>query len=160
MTKLSTLIVSKNKLSTVEDVAHLAEVPSLSCVDMQKNSIDDPAVLEVLDKIKDLRVLYLMGNPVVKKIKNYRWVFEVLDLLGGGGGVIDRSRDRLGQRDRLTDCPTSNPLLQQTHHCTLQNADLPRRELELSRLSVSLSLSLSVSLSLSLSFFLSFCLSV
>ena len=72
MTKLSTLIISKNKLSTVEDVAHLAEVPSLSCVDLQKNSIDDPAVLEVLDKLKDLRVLYLMGNPVVKKIKNYR----------------------------------------------------------------------------------------
>ena len=72
MKKLSTLIISKNKLTTVEDVAHLAEVQSLSCVDMQKNSIDDPAVLDILDKIKDLRVLYLMGNPVVKKIKNYR----------------------------------------------------------------------------------------
>ena len=41
-------------------------------VHAKSNKIDDPAVLEVFKAMPDLRVLYLMGNPVVKKIRNYR----------------------------------------------------------------------------------------
>lgn len=42
-------------------------------LDIQDNDIDDPTVLpEVLEKLPALRVLYLQGNPVVRRIKNYR----------------------------------------------------------------------------------------
>ncbi|CAM9110499.1 unnamed protein product, partial [Choristocarpus tenellus] len=41
-------------------------------LDIQHNRIDDPEVLEVVAAIPDLRVLYLQGNPVVKKIQHYR----------------------------------------------------------------------------------------
>merc|ERR1719316_2650136 len=42
-------------------------------LDVQENRIDDPDVLpEVFARMKDLRVLYLKGNPAAKKIVNYR----------------------------------------------------------------------------------------
>lgn len=48
-------------------------MPSLSVLDLSHNKIDDPEILpQVLEKLPDLRVLYLTGNPVCKKIENYR----------------------------------------------------------------------------------------
>lgn len=51
----------------------LLECPSLSVIDLSDNYIDDPNILpEVLEKMPNLAVLYLNGNEVTKKIKNYR----------------------------------------------------------------------------------------
>lgn len=41
-------------------------------LDLSQNFLEDPAVLDVLAKMSNLKVLYLKGNPLVKNIKNYR----------------------------------------------------------------------------------------
>ncbi|GMH35986.1 hypothetical protein BSKO_03854 [Bryopsis sp. KO-2023] len=71
-TKLTTLLISHNLLSDVESIRHLSDCGSLRTLDMQHNKIDDPQILEVLKAMPDLKCLYLKGNPVVSKIKNYR----------------------------------------------------------------------------------------
>lgn len=47
-------------------------MPSLQTVDFQHNHLNDPAIVEILAQMPDLRVVYLLGNPVVKEIKHYR----------------------------------------------------------------------------------------
>mmetsp|Transcript_88044 Transcript_88044/g.184006 ORF Transcript_88044/g.184006 Transcript_88044/m.184006 type:complete len:489 (-) Transcript_88044:168-1634(-) len=72
--KLNTLTIAKNKLGMegVDDLAELAG-SSISSLDVQDNKIWDPDVLpEVFAQMKELRVLYLKGNPCSKKIPNYR----------------------------------------------------------------------------------------
>lgn len=59
LSRLQTLLLAHNQLSSAEDVAHLRECPSLTCVDLQENRIDDPAVLDVLEQMPVLAVLYL-----------------------------------------------------------------------------------------------------
>jgi dynein assembly factor 1 len=74
-TRLNTLIIARNKIGFggVADLEQLTDCPSLSTVDIQDNKIEDPDVLpEVFARMKDLRVLYLKGNPAAKKIVNYR----------------------------------------------------------------------------------------
>ena len=57
----------------VEDVIRLLECPAISVLDLSNNKLEDPAVVsEVFKKMQNLKVLYLQGNPFVKKIKNYR----------------------------------------------------------------------------------------
>ncbi len=70
--KLCTLIATHNHLASLESVEHLAECKSLHTLDLQNNNLDDPAVVDILKQIPDLRCLYLKGNPVVSKIPNYR----------------------------------------------------------------------------------------
>jgi len=74
--KLDTLYLKRNRIGkngTVEDLKGLLECPSITCVDLSENAIDDEEVLpEIFEKMVDLKVLYLQGNPVTKKIKNYR----------------------------------------------------------------------------------------
>lgn len=72
--KLSTLLISKNQLKTVDSIRHLEECNALTCVDLQDNRIEDIETVDVLEKMPNLKVLYLKGNPFVKKIKNYRRV--------------------------------------------------------------------------------------
>ena len=69
---LKTLIVAHNLLSDRTSVEHLAECTSLQTLDLQHNRLEDPAILEILVSIPDLRCLYLLGNPVVNKIRFYR----------------------------------------------------------------------------------------
>lgn len=71
-TKLSTLTLAHNALTTAASVEHVLEIPSLQTLDIQSNKIDDIGVLDIFSQMADLRVLYLMGNPVVKKIPHYR----------------------------------------------------------------------------------------
>ena len=70
--KLQTLMLAHNHLATADDLRHVLAVPSLVSLDLQHNRLDDVAVLGVLSALPDLRVLYLMGNPVVKQIRYYR----------------------------------------------------------------------------------------
>lgn len=72
MKKLSSLNVSHNRITTIDDVRHVLELPSLQTLDLQHNKIEDPSIVDIVAQIPDLRVLYLMGNPAVKNIRNYR----------------------------------------------------------------------------------------
>ena len=72
LTKLDTLLAAHNKFKTVDSVRHLVECPSITVLDLQRNEIDDVDVLDVLKQMPNLSCLYLQGNPVVSKIKNYR----------------------------------------------------------------------------------------
>jgi dynein assembly factor 1 len=72
MTKLTSIIISNNVISSADGVRHILEIPSLQTLDIQHNRINDIGVVEIFAQMPDLRVLYLMGNPVVKDIKNYR----------------------------------------------------------------------------------------
>ncbi|XP_050415740.1 dynein axonemal assembly factor 1 [Patella vulgata] len=72
---LHTLSISHNYLKTREDIEELAECSQLGVLDLSHNKIEDPDILEVLKQMKNLRVLNLMGNPFMKKVKNYRKTF-------------------------------------------------------------------------------------
>ncbi len=72
MQMLTTLNLASNVISSAEDIQHLLLIPSLQTIDLQNNKISDISVVDVLAQLPDLRVVYLMGNPVVKQIRNYR----------------------------------------------------------------------------------------
>ncbi|ETV91822.1 hypothetical protein H310_13652 [Aphanomyces invadans] len=72
MTALTNLSLKGNYLRTAQDIEHVLQIPSLSVLDIQSNRIADPAVLDILAQMPNLRVLYLQGNDVVKHIKQYR----------------------------------------------------------------------------------------
>jgi dynein assembly factor 1, axonemal len=69
---LTSLNMAHNRLSSREDIAHILHLPKLQTLDLQHNKINDVAALDVLADMPDLRVLYLMGNPIVKSIPHYR----------------------------------------------------------------------------------------
>jgi len=73
--KLDSLMLGRNRIGRngLDDLKGLVECPTLVSLDLQNNHIQDEAVLpEILQKLPNLRVLYLQNNPVVKKITNYR----------------------------------------------------------------------------------------
>ena len=75
MPNLGTLQLKKNRVGVngLSDVMGLLEIPTLSVLDLSENNIDDEAIVdEVLVKMPELKVLYLKGNPVCKKIKFYK----------------------------------------------------------------------------------------
>jgi dynein assembly factor 1 len=69
---LTNLNLAHNALTTVESIQHVLDIPTLQTLDIQSNKIDDPLVVNIFAQMPDLRVLYLQGNPVVKKIPHYR----------------------------------------------------------------------------------------
>lgn len=56
----------------METVTGVLACPTINTLDLQHNSIADPAVLEVLVRLPNLAVLYLQGNPCVKQTPHYR----------------------------------------------------------------------------------------
>jgi len=72
MKELTSLNLAHNHLTSAADVEHVLLVPSLQTLDLQHNKITDDGIVDVLAQMKDLRVLYLLGNPVVRSIKHYR----------------------------------------------------------------------------------------
>ena len=72
MKELTSLNLSHNQLASGTDIDELAQLKSLQTIDLQYNLIVDVGIVDLLSSLKDLRVLYLVGNPVVKSIKNYR----------------------------------------------------------------------------------------
>jgi len=69
---LTTLQATNNRFQTAEDLAHLRECESLISVDFSNCRIEDPAVIDILASMPNLKCVYLTGNPVVRKIRNYR----------------------------------------------------------------------------------------
>ncbi|CAF1005025.1 unnamed protein product [Adineta ricciae] len=70
--KLNSLYLSHNKLESVEDIEHLKECKTLSVVDLSHNAIDDPDAVEVFSQMANIRVINLMGNSLLKNVKDYR----------------------------------------------------------------------------------------
>jgi dynein assembly factor 1, axonemal len=57
----------------MQSIEELKECPELHTLDLRKNHIEDPAVLDdVLSKLENLAVLYVNNNEFKVKIKNYR----------------------------------------------------------------------------------------
>lgn len=69
---LKSLLLGQNKLKELKQLAEIAKLKSLTCIDLQKNFIEDPAIVDLLAECKNLVLVYLKGNPCVKKIKFYR----------------------------------------------------------------------------------------
>ena len=70
--KLDTLLAANNRLATCESIEHLRLCKSITVLDVQRNKLDDVEILEVFKDMPNLSCLYLQGNPVVNKIRNYR----------------------------------------------------------------------------------------
>ena len=71
--KLHTLSISHNKLATAEDVQELKHCDELAVLDLSYNAIDQTEVMDmVLNQMANLKVLTYMGNPIVRKTKDYR----------------------------------------------------------------------------------------
>ena len=80
--KLHTFIASHNKLCTVKDLEELVGCKELSVLDISHNSIDEAEVMDsVLHLVENLKVLTYMGNPIVRKTKDYRYVNTMLQKL-------------------------------------------------------------------------------
>lgn len=95
-TDLWSMNLSENWIETIENIEHLRHLNNftvcknrigvnglrdviglrdtlIATLDLSDNKIADPEVLpQVFGRMKDLKVLYLKGNPVVKMIPNYR----------------------------------------------------------------------------------------
>jgi len=72
LAKLQNLHLKNNHLKKAADLEHVVHLPALTTLDVQHNKIEDPGVLDVFARMPNLRVLYLQGNDVVKKIRHYR----------------------------------------------------------------------------------------
>lgn len=70
--KIHSLNLAHNYLETLEDVEHLEFLLELSVLDVSNNHIEDPLIVQVFSRMPNLRVLNLMGNPVIRKIPAYR----------------------------------------------------------------------------------------
>ena len=71
---LTTLNIAHNRLSTKADIEHILLLTKLQTLDLQHNKLNDTAVIDILEAMPDLRVVYLMGNPLIKDIPHYRKV--------------------------------------------------------------------------------------
>ena len=52
--KLTSLIMTHNKLEKISDIEQLLECENITCLDLSHNNIDDPEVLEVFTQMKNL----------------------------------------------------------------------------------------------------------
>jgi hypothetical protein len=65
--------MKNNHLKAAEDIAALLCFKNLSVLDLSTNKLEDgEAVLEILERMPNLRALQLSGNPCVRAIANYR----------------------------------------------------------------------------------------
>ncbi len=71
--KLSNLLIKRNKIGINgdDDLEGLTGLP-ITVLDISDNKIEITDVLKHLEKVRKLRVLYLLGNECVRKIANYR----------------------------------------------------------------------------------------
>jgi hypothetical protein len=69
---LHTLNLSQNNLSTVESLQNLRKLKTVSCLEIMKNGLQDPAFLDVFLDMTNLGVLYAKDNPALDKIRMYR----------------------------------------------------------------------------------------
>eukprot|EP00070_Physeter_catodon_P015602 XP_023973622.2 dynein assembly factor 1, axonemal-like [Physeter catodon] len=73
--ELKTLLIRRNQIGAngIQDLEHLVLLKSLTVLDLSDNKVDCPELItDILPQLPALKVLYLQGNPVVRKIPNYR----------------------------------------------------------------------------------------
>lgn len=76
--KLQTLTLDNNLFEKSIDLKNISCLASISVLGLNENHIDDEVVddnadlIDILKPIESLRVLYFKGNPLVRKIRNYR----------------------------------------------------------------------------------------
>lgn len=70
--ELSTLNLAHNSLKTIESLKKLIECKRVSVLDLSNNRIDDILFVKILAQMPELRVLVLLGNPIVNEIPSYR----------------------------------------------------------------------------------------
>ncbi len=72
---LHTLNLSGNRLSTAPDIEELRGCDACSVLDLSNNGLDGTdGILDVVGSMKNLKVLVLMGNPVVRNTRDYRLI--------------------------------------------------------------------------------------
>ena len=49
--RLHTLQITHNKLTSASDIEHLAECTELGIVDLSHNKLDDPAIVDIFEKM-------------------------------------------------------------------------------------------------------------
>jgi dynein assembly factor 1 len=71
---LHSLQLASNHLRTLDALAGLRECPALSVLDLSNNNLDGDgaALIELLQALPEISVLYLVGNPIVNQIRSYR----------------------------------------------------------------------------------------
>jgi dynein assembly factor 1 len=73
--QIDTLYLARNRIGHggLDDLKGLLECQTISCLDIQNNKIEDEEALpEIFEKMTELRVLYLLNNGMINKVKNYR----------------------------------------------------------------------------------------
>ena len=71
--ELTTLYVGSNKLAEASAIRSLEQCANLTTLDLSNNKLGQSSeMILILERIPDLRVLYLRGNPVVRDIDPYR----------------------------------------------------------------------------------------
>jgi len=69
---LETIQLNNNHLETLESVEHLRDCPQIRVVELSKCKLEDPEIIDVFESMPELKLLKLDGNPVVRKIPQYR----------------------------------------------------------------------------------------
>ncbi|GMI57715.1 hypothetical protein ScalyP_jg6125 [Parmales sp. scaly parma] len=77
LTKLTTLNLANNNLTSCESIEAVRTLPMLNALDIQSNAIDGgkedaDRLIAILASCPSLKVVYLKGNEIVKKIAHYR----------------------------------------------------------------------------------------
>jgi len=77
--QLETLNLAKNRLTDAESIMELTEMSEkLTTIDLAhnqfkpQNAAEADQVIQVFMQIKDLRVVNMMGNQLIRKVRNYR----------------------------------------------------------------------------------------
>ena len=71
--ELCNLNLSFNEIKIQENIENLIEVQNLSTIDLSSNNLDgDESIIDFFANFKDIRVIYLKNNPLIRKIANYR----------------------------------------------------------------------------------------
>jgi len=75
LSQLETLNVSKNAIGRqgLEDLKGILEAPTINSLDISKNNVGDPEILEeIFMKMPSIALINMMYNEATKKIQNYR----------------------------------------------------------------------------------------
>lgn len=72
LTNLTTLNMEHNALTDINSLIGLQECPTINCLDLSHNNIDDPNFIELIKELENIASLKLQGNKAVRSIENYR----------------------------------------------------------------------------------------
>jgi dynein assembly factor 1 len=74
LVQLKTLEIDHNSVKDADGLAGIVECPSIQILNITYNQIADDRVIDVLERMPDLRVLRIDSNPLVPGFRNYRRV--------------------------------------------------------------------------------------